>query len=221
MSERENAGSVPIIERAYCDGLWELMRSEPMQRLLADRVDVVEITAAKTYAGRASMRRGRRLIRLSMRHRLQNDEMAFIICHELAHHEVGLGQQHSDEWREACAELAREAGELGLLSRRRVKEAVRLALDGTATMFRGWPAQAQKFEEDREAAQAKLRAQLIEAGVRVGGMIGFEYRGRPVRGEVIRINTTTISVGEKGGDRTLMRVPFSRVRTIYVDRPPD
>jgi len=199
------------------NGLYEFLRSEPVQTLMDGRVDIVQITAAKTYAGQASMRSGLRLIRFSMRHDLPDDAAAFILCHELAHHEVGLREQHSDAWREKCAELAREAGGLGLLSKKRVKEAVQLALDGAATKFRGWPAQAAKFEEQREAAREKMRRQLIQAGVRVGGQIGFEYRGKPVRGEVIRINETTISVGAKGGERTLMRVPFSRVSVIYVD----
>ncbi|MFW5868972.1 MAG: hypothetical protein ACOCX2_14200 [Armatimonadota bacterium] len=218
MSDRKRPRSeVPVIERYYSDGLYEFLRSDRVQRLMADRVDVVQITAAKTYAGQASMHHGQRLIRISMRHDLEDDAMAFVICHELAHHEVGLREQHSDAWRVRCAELAREAGKLGLLSEKRVKEAMRLALDGSATKFRGWPAQAAKFEEQREAAQAKMKQQLVEAGVRVGGQIGFEYRGKPVRGEVIRINSTTISVGEPGGDRTLMRVPFARVDVIYVD----
>ncbi|MFW6438014.1 MAG: hypothetical protein ACOCZ7_03275 [Armatimonadota bacterium] len=208
---------IPIIESYSSDGLYEFLRSDRVQMLMADRVDLVQITAAKTYAGQASMHHGLRLIRISMRHDLPDDAMAFIICHELAHHEVGLREQHSDAWRVRCAELAREAGKLGLLSKKRVKEAVRLALDGAATKFRGWPAQAAKFEEQREAAQAKMKRQLIEAGVSVGGQIGFEYRGKRVRGEVIRINDTTISVGEPGGEQTLVRVPFTRVSVIYVD----
>lgn len=208
---------IPIIERVYSGDLYEFVDSKPVQKLMAGRVDLIQITAAKTYAGQASMYRGLRLVRLSIYHELDDDEMAFIICHELAHHEAGLEQNHSDGWRQICAELAAEAGQLGLLSSKRVKQAVRMALDGTATKFRGWPERAQRQREERDAALARLREQLIEAGVRPGGQIAFEYRGQLVRGEVIRINKTTISVGEPGGDRTLRRVPFTRVHTIYVD----
>ncbi|MFO7947715.1 MAG: hypothetical protein R6V19_12975 [Armatimonadota bacterium] len=218
MSEQKRpANTVPIFERVHSGDFYDFMDSEPVQELMAGRADIVEITAAKSYAGQASMLRGLRLVRLSIYHELDHDEMAFIICHELAHHETGLKEQHSDEWRESCADLAREAGELKLLPPKRVKQAVGLALDGTATKFWGWPERAQKRKKEREAALAKLRAKLIEDGVRPGGQIAFKYRGDLVRGEVIRINKTTISVGERGGERTLVRVPFTRVHTIYVE----
>ena len=217
MSKDTERDTIPVIERIYSDGLYDLLHTTRMQLLMADRVDLIEINAVKSYAGQASMYRGLRLIRLSVLHELSDDEMAFVICHELAHHEAGLKEQHSDAWREVCARLAREAGKLGLLPRYRVKEAVELALNGAATKFRGWPEDARKLQKERDEARARAREQLIDAGVRVGGQIGFEYRGRKVRGEVIRINPTTISVGEPGGDRTLMRVPFGRVQTIYVD----
>lgn len=216
MSERSDS-RVPIFTRFPIGELYDLVLSEPMQNLLAGRVDAVQITWAKTYAGRACSRDGLRLIRLSELHEFEDDELTFIICHELAHHAVGVEQHHSDEWREACAALAREAGELGLLSKRRVKQAVTLALHHPATRFRGWPKQARRFEQERDAARENVREQLIESGVRVGGQVGFDYRGRPLRGEVIRINRATVSVGEPGGERTLLRVPFARITAIYED----
>jgi hypothetical protein len=212
-----SSARVPVVSRIRSDGLHDFLHSPPVQALMADRVDLVQITAAKSYAGQASIRDGLSLIRLSVRHGLADDEMAFILCHELAHHEVGVTQRHSNAWRLACAELVREAGKLGLLPKKRVKQGIRMAEDGTATKFRGWPEQARKFVEKRDEALAQARETLIKAGVRVGGQIGFEYRGRAMRGEVIRINRTTISVGEAGGERTLMRVPFHRVDVIYVD----
>jgi hypothetical protein len=215
--QREPRDTVPIHARFPIGELYDLVCSEPMQKLLAGRVDAVQITWAKTYAGRACRRNGLRLIRLSELHDLKEDELTFIICHELAHHEVGVEQQHSAEWREACAELAREAGKLGLLSKRRVKQAVTLALHHAATSFRGWPKQAQRFEEQRDATRENMREKLIEAGLRVGGMVGFEYRGRPWRGEVLRINKATVSVGAPGDDRTLLRVPFGRITSICED----
>ncbi len=213
----ESESVLDVLNNCFSDELHDFVCSEPMQELLADRVNRVHLTTAKTYAGRAVCSNGERQIRLSKRHGLELDEMTFIICHELAHHEVGLEQQHSDEWREACAELVREAGRLGLLSKRRVKQAVKLALHHPATSFRGWPKQARRFEEERDAARERIREELIEAGLQVGGMVGFDYRGSPWHGEVIRINRATVSVGEPGGERTLLRVPFARITRIYVD----
>ena len=198
-SQSQPNSKVPIKAPFLAGKLCDLLQSPQLQQLLAGRVDVVEVTRASTYAGRATMRNGLRLIRLSDLHALTDEEMVFIICHELAHHETGLSQQHSEAWRESCAELAREAGELGLLSKRRVKQAVTMALHHPATCFRGWPKQAERFEREREAAHEKVREKLIEVGLRVGGVVGFEYRGRPWRGEVIRINKTTVSVGAAGG----------------------
>ncbi|NLO07754.1 MAG: SprT family zinc-dependent metalloprotease [candidate division WS1 bacterium] len=208
--------TVRIIERFYTGDLFEYLESAPMQKLMAGRVDEVEITEARGYAGRATVRNGRRLIRLSVYHDLSDDEMTFIICHELAHHEAGVKNQHSQTWREACARLAEEAGKLGLLPRKRVKQAVQIALDGTATIFRGWPEQVEQFHRSRDAALQRLRAKLVEAGLREGGQVGFDYRGRRTRGEVIRINKSTVSVGEPGGARTLLRVPFTRIKVVYV-----
>lgn len=218
MRKSQHPGNeVPIQARFPLGALYDLVSSEPMQKLLVGRVDAVQITSAKTYVGRASRRNGVRLIRLSELHRLKDDEMTFIICHELAHHEVGVEEQHSDGWRETCAALAREAGELGLLSKRRVKQAVTLALHHPATSFRGWPKQAQRFEEKRDAAREEIRERLVEAGLRVGGLVGFEYRGRPWRGEVLRVNKATVSVGAPGDDSTLLRVPFGRITSICDD----
>lgn len=214
---KRSAKEVPIHARYPIGELYDLVSSEPVQKLLAGRVDAVQITWAKTYVGRACRRNGLCLIRLSELHDLKDDEMTFIICHELAHHAVGVEQHHSDEWREACAALAREAGELGLLSKRRVKQAVTLALHHPATRFRGWPKQARRFEQERDAARERMREELIETGLRVGGMVGFDYRGSPWHGEVIRINKATVSVGEPGGERTLLRVPFGRITAIYED----
>ncbi len=217
MSACEQHGDDPATGRDYVDELLDFLDSDPVQALIAGRVDHIQLTGAKSYAGQASLRNGLRLMRLSVYHQLDLDEMAFVICHELAHHEVGVEDAHSDDWREMCAELAREAGRLNLLPPKRVEQAVHLALEGAATRFRGWPEQARKVLEKREDVRAQNREKLIESGLRVGGEIGFEYRGRKVRGEVIRINRTTVSVGEPGGDRTLVRVPFDRVRVIYVD----
>lgn len=205
---------VPVIRRVRDGELTPRLLSEPMQQLMDGRVDYVEVKCVKSYIGQASMNGPLRRIRMSIRPPLGDDALAFIICHELAHHEVGVRRKHCDEWREACARLVREAGDLGLMSEKRVEQAVAMVLDGTATVFRGWPEEAQKFEERRDEHREDMLEVLQERGLRVGGQVVFRYRGKLLRAEIMRINKATVSVGEIGSGVTSLRVPFSRVLDV-------
>jgi predicted Zn-dependent protease len=146
--------------------------------------------------------------------RLDNSELAFILCHELAHHVAGVTEKHSERWRRECVLLVEEAGELGLLSHVRVKQATEMVLHGAASKFRGWPAQARKLKQKREDRREAEREAAVSAGVKPGALVFFRYRDSLWRGEVIRINQTTVSVGEIGGDRTILRVPFARLLEV-------
>ena len=209
-----DAPKVPVIERVHGGELTRRLRSAPMQQLMDGRVDFVEVKYVKSYIGQASMHGSFRLIRMSVRPELEEDALAFILCHELAHHEVGVKRRHCDEWRETCAALVREAGELGLLSEKRVAQAVAMVLDGTATVFRGWPEEAREAEAQREEHREEMLESLRERGLKVGAQVVFRYRGKFVRAEVMRINKVTVSVGEIGSDRTSLRVPFGRVLDV-------
>lgn len=205
---------VPVIEHFYSDGLYTFLRSDPVQQLMAGRVDLVEIKRVKSYVGQASIRGGVRRIQMSMLPDLDESELAFILCHELAHHVAGVTERHSERWRRECVTLVAEAGELGLLSDARVEQATQMVLHGAASKFRGWPEEARKRRQEREDRREAEREAAVAKGVEPGALVFFRYRGSLWRGEVIRVNQTTVSVGEIGGDRTVLRVPFARLLDV-------
>jgi hypothetical protein len=213
--DTQDSPEVPVLERVVGGSLTQRLRSDAMQQLMAGRVDYIEVKCVKSYIGQASMDGPFRRIRMSIRPELEDDELAFILCHELAHHEVGVERKHCDAWRETCAALVREAGELGLMSAERVQQAAEMALDGTASIFRGWPEEARKLKQKRDEHREELLEIWRERGLQVGGQIVFRYRGKLLRAEVMRINTATVSVGEIGSRRTALRVPLSRILGIH------
>lgn len=138
--------AVPLIEPVHAEDLVPFLRSQPMQELMGGRTDFAQATRAKSYLAQACFWRGRRLIRVSANPELSTSELTFVLCHELAHHMVGLTEKHSDEWRRECMQLVREAGELGLLSGRRVAQAVDMLRYGPVSKFRGWPERAREIK---------------------------------------------------------------------------
>lgn len=210
--------AIPVIERVDSDGLASFLRSEGVQSLMAGLVDLVEIKRVTSYIGQASARNGIRRIRISVQPALDESEITFIVCHELAHHAAGLQEQHGERWRLECLKLVDRAGELGLLSSTRVTQARQMVMHGAASKFRGWPERAREVRAKRKARRSAARAEAVAAGVRPGTIVHFRYRGRLWRGEVVRVNRVTVSVGEPGGDRTLLRVPFTRLLHVETDR---
>jgi len=208
---------VPVIERVAGGALAKHLRSEAVQELMSGRVDAIEVKCVRGYIGQASMYAGLRLVRMSVHPPLEEEALTFIICHELAHHVVGPRQRHSGAWREACAELVREAGERGLLSEQRVAQGVAMVLDGTATKFRGWPEEAEEQLSRRDEHRATRLEQLREQGLRRGGQVVFRYQGELFHAEVMRVNQATVSVGPPGSGQTTLRVPFDRVLGIKPD----
>jgi len=218
MAEDPTSGvQVKVIDEAGAPDLADFMRSPAVQDLMVERADLLCLVRAKSYGGRACLStdgRGSRWVRLAADLGLDRSELVFLLCHELAHHAAGLRELHSDRWRQACADLVREAGQLGLLSDRRVRQGVDMAVNGRATTFRGWPERARQYEADRKRLLTAAKDNLLRMGVKPGVEITFGYRRRTYRGEVIRVNRRTVSVGEPGGDRTLFRVPFERVIAV-------
>lgn len=206
--------NVPVIERVRGGALTDHLRSEAVQRLMEGLVDLVEVKRVSGYIGQASTRTGLRLIRISVHPPLDAEAITFVLCHELAHHAAGVRRGHCDAWREACADLVREAGRLGLLPRHRVEQGVAMVLDGTATKFRGWPEEERAFHDRRAQAREATLEDLRERGLRVGGQVVFRYHGKLLRAEVMRVNTATVSVGEIGSGRTSLRVPLSRILDV-------
>ncbi len=208
---------IPVIERVAGGDLTRLLRSESVQRLMHDRVDLVEVKCVKSYIGKAAMRSGVRVIRMSVQPALEDDARTFVLCHELAHHVVGIEQQHCDLWREECAKLVREAGTLNLLSAERVAEGVEMVINGTATRFRGWPEEAREHLKRREERREAQLEELRQDGLAVGSHVVFRYHGKFVEAEVMRVNRVTVSVGPPGSAQTTLRVPLSRVLQVLAD----
>ena len=51
-------------------------------------------------------------------------------------------------------------------------------------------------------------------GVEPDAQITLRHRGSIYRGEIIRVNRATVSVGRPGNREVLARVPFVRVRGV-------
>jgi len=216
MTPNPQRSPVPVIDRVGAPELRALLESPPVQQLIAGRIHAVHLVDVRSYAGKAFMgHRGfgatLRGVRLRAHGWTEQSECVFVLCHELAHHMAGLQEQHSRRWREVCAELVREAGELGLLTSERVAQAVAMVMEGAASRFRGWPERA--AEEERAGTDARREAvsQMCAAGLEPGAQVQFRYRGKLYRGEVVRINPKTVTVGEPGKGRGLLRVPYERI----------
>lgn len=203
--------AVPLIEPVEADKLIPFLRSEPVQELMGERTDFAQATRAKSYIGQACRWRGQRLVRLSGLLPLEESEFTFILCHELAHHVAGLLDNHSDQWRRECMALVREAGDLELLSMRRVAQAVDMLRYGAVSKFRGWPERAREIKRAKKARRMAARAELVQMGVEPGAIIRYRLGDSVYRAQVIRINRCTVSVGKSGSDEVLRRVAFEAV----------
>ena len=89
-----------------------------------------------------------------------------------------------------------------------------MVLEGAASRFRGW--RNMRRREGREHAHARRAAvaQMCAAGLEPGAQVRFRYRGKLYHGEVVRINPKTVTVGEPGKGRGLLRVPYERILGI-------
>lgn len=227
--------SVLIIDQVGAPELQDFLESPPVQRLIGNRVHLIYLVDVRSYAGKAFMeygipgltphrahpRRGPswrgiglRGVRLRAHGWAEASECVFVLCHELAHHVAGLEEHHGPAWREACVELVREAGELGLLTPERVEQAEAMVLEGAASRFRGWPEYAAAKEREHAHARRAAVAQMCAAGLETGAQVRFRYRGKLYHGEVVRINPKTVTVGEPGKGRGLLRVPYERILGI-------
>lgn len=220
-----------VIDQAGAPELQAFLESPLVRRLTQGRISLIYLVDVRSYAGQAFMeyglpgltphrarplnrRRknwGLRGVRLRAFDWAEESECVFVLCHELAHHEAGLEEQHSARWREACVALVREAGELGLLPPERAEQAVAMVLGGAASRFRGWPEHAARQERERNDARREAVSQMRAAGLEVGAQVRFRYRGTIYRGEVVRLNPKTVTVGEPGKGEGLLRVPYERI----------
>ncbi|MCD6359392.1 MAG: hypothetical protein J7M38_00925 [Armatimonadetes bacterium] len=196
----------------------EWLGSPPVQRLLQGRVDEMVLVGERCYAGKAiRYRSGRCCILLSVAHGQDLSELTLTLCHELAHCQVKRIRYHDADWRAAFAELVREAGELGLLNEAEVAAGVDAALHGPTSAGLRWREQHAAREREKKRHDRTQLQKLLDAGLRVGGVIAFVHRGGLVRGKVVRINRRTVSAVRRGG-RMRYRVPFRRVIEVL---PPD
>ncbi len=189
------------------------LRSEPVQQLMAGHVDRVQLVRVKSYHGKAFVHRRhpRRTIRLNVAADPNRADLTLVLCHELAHHVVGVRHHHAARWREAYAALVRRAGDLGLLSEERVHDGVDAALHGPASAGANWRDRRADRTRDRRDAAQRSRHELEAAGVGVGAQVSFEYRGRRWLGEVTRMNRLTASVDAASKTYTHFRVPYQRL----------
>jgi len=203
---------VPVVELVGGETLAALMRSAPVQELIAGHADVIELVAVKSYGGSAFVRRdGTRVVRLNVALNASASEFVLVLCHELAHHIAGVLRRHDPSWREACADLLRRAGSLGLLSDEEVEQGVDTALHGPASIFRGWDGRPGRREWLRKGVLNRDRDALRERGIEPGSLVTFRYRNQWWRGEVVKVNRKTVSVGQPGTGVALLRVPFGRI----------
>lgn len=220
-----------VIDEAGAPELQAFLESPLVRRFTHDRISLIYLVDVRSYAGQAFMeyglpgftphrarplhrRRkdwGLRGVRLRAYDWAEESEVIFVLCHEMAHHEAGLEEQHSARWRAACVKLVREAGELGLLPPERVEQAVAIVHGNAASRFRGWPERAAARERAQAHARREAVAQMCAAGLEVGAQVRFRYRGTVYRGEVVRINPKTVTVGEPGKGEGLLRVPYERI----------
>ncbi len=210
---------VPVVELVSGDELAALMRSAPVQELIAGHVDVIELVAVRSYVGNAIRRRnGVRVVRMNVALDAGDSEHVLVLCHETAHHIAGVRRRHDQSWRNACAELLQRAGSLGLLSEDEVERSVAEVLHGSASIFRGLDGEAGEREWLNSEVLDRDRERLREQGIELGSLVTFRYRNRWWQGEVVQVNRKTVSVGEPGTDVALLRVPFSR---IVQAKPPE
>jgi len=210
---------VPVVELARDEELAALMRSEPLQELIAEHADVIELVAVKSYVGNAIRRRdGTRVVRMNVALDAGDSEFVLVLCHEVAHHIAGVRRRHDETWRRACAELLRRAGGLGLLSDEEVAQGVDTVLHGAASIFRGWDGPGTGREWLSSEVLDRDRERLREQGIELGSLVTFRYRNRWWQGEVVQVNRKTVSVGEPGKGVALLRVPFGR---IVQAKPPE
>ncbi len=209
--------AVPLIEPVEADDLVPFLRSNPVQELMSGRTDFAQATRAKSYVGQACQWRDRRLVRLSGRLPLGESEFTFVLCHELAHHVVGLSDKHNGDRRQECMGLVREAGDRSLLCQRRVGQALDMLRYGAVTTFRGWPERAREIERAKKARRIAARAELVDMGVEPGAMVRYRLRDTIYRAQVIRVNRCTVGVGKPGSEKVLRRVPFARVVGVSDD----
>ena len=205
---------VPIDGMALNPDLAQWLSSPQVQRLVSGRIDVLELVRSKSFCGRAFVKFTKppvRGIRLSVLRDLPNWEWAVLLCHELAHHDAGVRNKHSDEWRRHHARLMRKAGKLGLLMPEQVEEGLDLAFNGP--LWRGDPRREHQAERERIKREndGHHLGLLLANGLAVGSRVAFDNRGKPVSGTVKRINRRTVTVTQ---DETpiVYRVPFRLVQ---------
>lgn len=211
---------VPVIQLTEADELADMLRATAVQELMSERVDLIELIAVSSYCGKAFVRgNGCRVIRLNTTLELEASEYVMLLCHELAHHAAGLGQRHSQRWREEYAHLIGRAGGLGLLGAAEVECGVHMALYEPASVFYGWPEHASKRRRRRMQQIEDQRTALCELGMAPGAVVVFRYRRRWRQAEVIRVNRHTVTVGEPGTGMALLRVPFQRIVQVTRTTP--
>lgn len=205
---------VEIADRCGAEALACWLRSQPVQQLMTGKVDVVDLKRVKSYLGRAALSgpsRDRRAIRLNADPELEDAERVVLLCHELAHHVAGLRAHHGPRWREEWMALAERAFALGLIAADQMDWVRCLTRWGPATRFRGHPRRAERLKAQREHQGLLGRMRLEEMRVRPGVQVISHYRRQTWRGEVIRINRYTVSIGQPGKRHVIARVPHHKV----------
>lgn len=200
-----------------------LLRGEQVQTLIGDLADDVTLIHARAYRGLCGVDNGKKWIRLSLL-RVSKAELITTLCHELAHHKVGLSVHHGFEWRREFERQVRKAGDLGLLQGEDLKQALRLARDG---VLREGLGDVEKLEG--------VKHYWKEQGLQVGSHIIARCIGRgDEKYVVVRMNKRTLTcwelplemrregegvieyLGRRAilGERGRWRIPYSDVKEI-------
>ena len=197
------------------DELLAWLNSDPVRELAIGRAHHITLVGERRYQGMAAMRGrdGYRRIRLNVAKRPSVAELALTLCHELAHYAGKAMSGHTPQWREAFAEIVREAGRLGIFTDEEVTAGLDAALHGPSSAGLHWREKRAEFEQVKRDNDNAALAPLLAAGLQVGSRIRFSVRGENLIAEVTRINRRSIRADSLDGKRW-HRMPFSMVEAV-------
>ena len=197
-----------VLDQQYMDEMLAWLRSGAVEQLAGGRANHIMLVGKRRYQGMASMRGrdGYRRIRLNVAKCPSVAELALTLCHELAHYAGEAMSGHTPQWREAFAEIVREAGRLGIITDEEVTAGLDAALHGPSSAGLYWREKRAELEQVKRDNDSAALAPLLAAGMQVGSSVAFTHGGKRVVAEVTRINRRTISALSPDGE---MRYRFS------------
>lgn len=202
------------LEEQYMDETLAWLRSAAVEQLAGGRVHHITLVGERRYIGKASRGQdGYRRIRLNVAERPSVAELALTLCHELAHYVGETMSGHTPQWREAFAEIVREAGRLGIFTDEEVTAGLDAALHGPASAGLHWREDRAKLEQAKRDNDSAALAPLLAAGLQVGSRVAFTRHGKRFVVKVTRINRRSIRADDLDGKRW-HRLPFRMVKQV-------